>query len=82
MYYVNVQLRLSNCIIFHLRKLDLFIQNLSEATSYLAMVTPINKKGVGKTTHKIVDTHGHPAVELTQAEGASEDGKSTASGSR
>ena len=50
--------------------MDLFIQNLSEGTSYLTTVTPVNKKGVGKSTHVIVDTLRHPAVELTQAEGA------------
>jgi len=51
-------------------KLDLFIQNLSEGSSYLTAVTPLNKKGAGQTSHVIVDTLQHPAVELTQAEGA------------
>ncbi len=50
------------------RKLDLFISNLDAGSSYLATVTPVNKKGVGKSAHVIVDTLRHPAVELTQAE--------------
>lgn len=50
------------------RKLDLFIGNLDAGSSYLATVTPANKKGAGKSTHVIVDTLRHPAVELTQAE--------------
>jgi len=62
-------------------KLDLFIQNLAEGSSYLTAVTPMNKKGVGQTTHVIVDTLRHPAVELTQAEGATGDEGSLASSS-
>lgn len=62
------------------KKLDLFIQHLSEGTSYLAAVTPTNKKGVGKPTHVIVDTLNHPAVELTLSEGA-DDGMSAGRGS-
>lgn len=43
---------------------------MSEGTSYLTTVLPVNKKGVGKSTHVIVDTLRHPAVELTQVEEA------------
>ena len=50
------------------RKLDLFIGNLDAGSSYMASVTPANKKGKGKSTFVIVDTLSHPAVELTQAE--------------
>ena len=49
---------------------DVFIQNLSAGSSYLASITPVNKKGVGQTSHVLVDTLSHPAVELTQAEDA------------
>ncbi len=60
------------------RKLDFFVQNLDGGSSYMTTVTPINKKGVGESTHVIVDTLRHPAVELTQAEGAnSGDGSDT-----
>ena len=55
------------------RKPDLFIQSLIEGSSYLTSVTPINNKGSGKSTHVIVDTLRHPAVELTQAEGGGVD---------
>ncbi len=62
------------------RKLDLFINSLSAGSSYLATVTPLNKKGVGKKTHVIVDTLRHPAVELTQAEEGARGGGSGGAG--
>nr|XP_040567976.1 uncharacterized protein LOC121117599 [Lepeophtheirus salmonis] len=61
------------------RQLDLFIPNLRAGSSYLTTVTPMNKKGYGKTTQVLVDTLNHPAVELTQAEGAYSSSSSSSS---
>ena len=38
------------------------IQNLSAGRSYLASVTPYNKKGFGQTSHVMLDTLSHPAI--------------------
>ena len=45
---------------------NVFVQNLSAGHTYLASVTPYNKKGFGQTKHVVVNTLSHPAVELTQ----------------
>lgn len=72
MFHVTVTDRATGVTHFNktTRELDLFIENLSEGTSYLTTVMPANKKGVGKSVHVIVDTLRHPAVELTQVEEA------------
>ena len=70
-FLVTVTERLSGAVHYNetTRRLDVYVQNLHEGTSYLVSVTPMNKKGVGNSAHVIVDTLRHPAVELTQAEG-------------
>lgn len=82
-FHVTVVARATGEVHFNetTRKLDLFVQNLIEGTSYLTTVTPMNKKGVGKSTHVIVDTMRHPAVELTKAEAGTRGGKKGSSGS-
>ena len=51
-----------------LEKLD--IKNLSAGVSYIATVTPRNKKGPGQSINFEFDTIMHPKVEVTQAEDA------------
>ncbi len=51
-------------------KLDVYIDRLSEGSSYLTTVTPFNAKGAGKATYVLVDMLRQPAVERTAAEGA------------
>ena len=45
---------------------SVFVQNLSAGRTYLASVTPYNKKGFGQTKHVVVNTLSHPAVQGTQ----------------
>lgn len=75
-FVVSVAERKSGKVVYNqtTKKLDLFIQHLSEGTFYLTTVTPTNKKGVGKPTHVIVETLQHPAVELTLSEGVDDSG--------
>ena len=51
-----------------LEKLD--VRNLSAGVSYIATITPKNKKGPGQSINFEFDTIMHPKVEVTQVEDA------------